>query len=258
VERNRLASLAGFYADGQPVEVGAVTVLGDEAVHHARVRRLDVGDAVYVADGAGLQGVGSIERLTKRELGIAIAEIVRTPRPPRVDLLVPVADRDRMLWCAEKCAELGAASWAPVMWQRSRSVSPRGEGDAFRERVRSRMRSALIQSHAAWTPEVPDAEPSIDVVLNTLAAGGTRLVLEASGEPIGATSSVVSPSAGVPVTIAVGPEGGLEPEELESLRAAGFRAVSLGANVLRFETAAVAALAIVRSALGATTESSNG
>jgi 16S rRNA (uracil1498-N3)-methyltransferase len=52
-----------------------------------------------------------------------------------------------------------------------------------------------------------------------------------------------------PITIAVGPEGGMEPAELEQFKSGGFLPVSLGHTVLRFETAAVAALAVVRSAL---------
>ena len=47
-----------------------------------------------------------------------------------------------------------------------------------------------------------------------------------------------------PITIVVGPEGGMEPTELEQFQAAGFRTVSLGHTVLRFETAAVAALSV--------------
>jgi 16S rRNA (uracil1498-N3)-methyltransferase len=81
---------------------------------------------------------------------------------------------------------------------------------------------------------------------------GTRLVLDASGEPILHTKFTA------PVTIAVGPEGGFEQHELDGLRAANFRGVSLGANVLRFETAAIAALAIVRSALAAIPERIDG
>jgi 16S rRNA (uracil1498-N3)-methyltransferase len=161
-------------------------------------------------------------------------------------MLVPVADRDRMLWCAEKCVELGASSWQPVMWHRSRSVSPRGEGASFAEKVRLRMESALVQSHAPWLPTVSrDAAP--DTAIERANAEGTRLVLDSSGEPILRTT------INAPVTIAVGPEGGFEPYELDALRTANFRTVSLGANVLRFETAAVTALAIVRSALAAIT-----
>jgi 16S rRNA (uracil1498-N3)-methyltransferase len=68
-------------------------------------------------------------------------------------------------------------------------------------------------------------------------------MLDASGGPI------ANERFTAPVTIAVGPEGGMEDSERALLRQASFRAVSLGANVLRFETAVVAALAIVRAAL---------
>jgi 16S rRNA (uracil1498-N3)-methyltransferase len=77
-------------------------------------------------------------------------------------------------------------------------------------------------------------------------------LLDAKGEPIAREPMVA------PVTIAVGPEGGLELGERDQLSGAGFRPVSLGANVLRFETAAVAALAVVRSALAAPPEKIDG
>jgi 16S rRNA (uracil1498-N3)-methyltransferase len=252
VERDRLASLAGFFRGGVPLSSGTVANLGAEAAHHARVRRLEVGDRVYLADGAGRQGNGVIESLSKKQISISIEDVAYSPRSPAVHLLVPVADRDRMLWCAEKCAELGATSWCAVMWQRSRSVSPRGEGDAFRQRLRARMQSALIQAHAPWLPAICDAEPSLDPALAGVPGGGSRLVLDAAGEPIGRVSF------GAPVTIAVGPEGGLESDELQALRDARFHPVSLGANVLRFETAVLAALAIVRSTLGTSSETIDG
>jgi 16S rRNA (uracil1498-N3)-methyltransferase len=251
VERDDLASLAGFFSANQPLASGATVSLGDRAAHHARVRRLEMGEPVFVADGVGACGVGRIVRLTKQDLEVALDEVYRSPRLPDVHLLVPIGDKDRMLWCAEKCTELGATSWTPVMWNRSRSVSPRGEGAAFRERVRARMRSALVQSHGAWLPELGD-DVSIDDVLVNPSSNGTRLVLDVSGAPIGRESTAA------PVTISVGPEGGLESDEMERLRNARFRPVSLGANVLRFETAAVAALAIVRVALAASLENANG
>jgi 16S rRNA (uracil1498-N3)-methyltransferase len=159
-----------------------------------------------------------------------------------VHLLVPVADRDRMLWLAEKAAELGCTSWRPVLWKRSRSVSPRGEGVTFLAKVQARMRSALAQSQGAWLPQLfPEATPERAV---QAAPEGTRLVLEAGGAPMGTEPSM---RLGGAITIAVGPEGGLEREELEALTAAGFVPVSLGGTILRFETAAVVALGVVRA-----------
>ena len=83
-----------------------------------------------------------------------------------------------------------------------------------------------------------------------------KLVLDQAGEPIGllmaeAIANAREHGAGFlkPITVVVGPEGGMEPAELEQFRAAGFIAVSLGHTVLRFETAAVAALSVVRAAL---------
>ena len=251
MERDDLAALAGFFCGDQPLVPGTTVALGQEAAHHARVRRLEQGERVFVADGAGGRGIGRVVKLTKGEIEVSLDDVRRAERLPEIHMIVPIADRDRMLWCAEKCAELGATSWAPTLWNRSRSVSPRGQGAAFRDRVRARMRSALIQSHGSWLPEVRD-DASIDSVIADAPASGARLVLDASGQPIGRELLTA------PVTIAVGPEGGIEADEFDRFRAARFRPVSLGANVLRFETAAVAALAIVRAALGDSSENANG
>jgi 16S rRNA (uracil1498-N3)-methyltransferase len=251
VERDDLASLAGVFLSSAPFERGAIVRLDEDAAHHLRVRRLEPGDRVYLADGAGSRATGSIVRLGKKDADISIDAVTHTMAPPPIHMLVPIADRDRMMWCAEKCAELGASSWRPVMWNRSRSVSPRGEGDAFTQRIRARMTSALVQSHAPWLPEIL-GDLSVPAAIAQLADGGTRLMLDQAGAPIDGED------CRAPVTIAVGPEGGMEASERELLREAGFRPVSLGANVLRFETAAVAALAIVRSKLSVFPETTNG
>ena len=244
MERDDLASLAGFFSDEAGLVADATVRLGEDAAHHMRVRRLEVGDSVFLADGAGTHATGTITSLTKRDAEVRVAEVATFPRPPAIHLLVPISDRDRTLWLAEKGTELGLATWRPVMWRRSRSVSPRGEGSTFATRVGARMRSALLQSHSAWLPVIHgDASP--ETAIATLPSSGSRLVLDTGGDPIAATS------VRTPVTVAVGPEGGLEPDELQTLQEHGFHRVSLGANVLRFETAAIAALAIVASMLHA-------
>jgi 16S rRNA (uracil1498-N3)-methyltransferase len=240
--RDDPAAEAVFFTDEVPV-VGAAVLLGEDAAHHMRVRRLDVGTVVGLRDGQGGVGRGTLVRLTRSAAQVEISAAVQVPPPFPVHLLVPVADRDRMLWLAEKASELGATSWRPVLWKRSRSVAPRGEGVTFTGKVQARMRAALAQSRGAWLPQLfPEATPERAI---QAAPTGTRLMLDADGTPLAGPEA---PSLDAPVTFAIGPEGGLVPEERAALAEAGFVPVSLGGSVLRFETAALVALGVVRAA----------
>jgi 16S rRNA (uracil1498-N3)-methyltransferase len=192
-------------------------------------------------------GSGPIVRLGRRNALIEVDRVAEARPPAAIHLLVPVADRDRMLWLAEKAAELNVASWRPVLWHRSRSVSPRGDGPTFRNKVRTRMIAAMLQSRSAWLPEIfPEATPERAIAA---APAETRFVLEAGGGPLGMGRIAT------PAVIAVGPEGGFEAAELEQLEAANFRPVGIGQSVLRFETAAVAGVAIVLARLEAELQS---
>lgn len=230
---------ATFFAPAPLVE-GRLS-LDESAAHHARVRRLAVGDLVRLVDGAGTVGSGYVARVAKAALELDVDSTSATGRQPAIHLFVPVADRDRMLWLAEKAAELAVASWRPVTFARSRSVSPRGEGEQFAAKVRLRMIAALEQSAGAWLPEI-HAECDVDAAATTLREL-PRLALDRRGTPM-----LAKPFAGA-VALLVGPEGGIEPEELEVLERGGWQTVSLGETMLRFETAAVAATAVARAAL---------
>jgi 16S rRNA (uracil1498-N3)-methyltransferase len=241
----RLPVVATFFAPEQPTD-GATVTLGEDAAHHARVKRLEAGDAVRLVDGAGTVATGRIVRVGKSQLAIDVESTAQADHPSDIHLLVPIADRDRMLWLAEKSAEMGVASWRPVLWRRSRSVQGRGEGSTFQMKVRSRMISALEQSGNPWLPAIfPEA-----TVERALAAApsGTRLLLDAAGD------ALRSARLAAPVTIALGPEGGLEDDEREAFVGAGFSPVSIAGNVLRFETAGIAALALVHALVEEPTE----
>jgi 16S rRNA (uracil1498-N3)-methyltransferase len=174
-----------------------------------------------------------------------VTEVWQIPELPPVHLLVPVADRDRMLYLAEKCTELAATSWRPVMWRRSRSVGPAGDGPAFQSRLKGRMIAALTQSRGGWLPEIHPSAP----VQRAIAASpdGTRILLDADAEV-----TLVASELTAPVTIAIGPEGGLDPKERQEMIDAGYKPASLVGGTLRFETAGIAGLAIVRAMLGKT------
>jgi len=241
--------VATFYAAEDGFSIGGTVNLSDEAAHHIRVARVGVGECIALRNGAGKGAVGVLVKANKTSALVDVTDVAEIPRPAPIHLLAPVADRDRMLWLAEKAMELGVSSWRPVIWHRSKSVSPRGEGPTFQAKVKARMVSALLQSGGGWLPDI-FPESTIDRAL-VAAPLGTRVLLSKDGEPM----------AGVPmrspVTIALGPEGGMEPSERDSFIGAAFLPVKLAQSTLRFETAGVAGVAIAAASL-ALSRQSNG
>ena len=228
-------AVATFFA-AEPLVVGGTVTLSDEAAHHIRVARVAVGDCIALRDGAGGAALGTLVKVSRSSALVDVSETSEIPRPALIHLLAPVADRERMLWLAEKVVELGVTSWRPVIWRRSKSVSPRGEGPTFQAKVLARMTAALIQSGGGWLPDMfPEATVERAI---TAAPLGTRLLLTKDGEPIAGVPMHI------PITIALGPEGGMEPAERDLFIGAAFLPVKLGSSTLRFETAGMAAVAI--------------
>ena len=234
--------VATFYAPGAWTDR---VELDEGAARHATVKRLAVGDPVRLTNGIGLRAHARIDTIGKRSLVLECIsssfEVVEAPA--RLELWAPVGDRDRMLWLAEKAVELGVTAWRSVVYRRSRSVNPRGEGDAFREKLLARMISALEQCSGAWLPELL-SEATIQDVAECTHVGGTILL-----DPFGPPLAELMPTVHAPVALALGPEGGLEPDERAVFSDAGWRTASLGVNVLRFETAGIAGVTLVRSLL---------
>ena len=240
MERTDRAPVATFFAADAFV-VGGTLTLAEEAAHHIRVARVAVGECVALRDGAGKAALGTLVKVSRSSALVDVTETSEMPRPAPIHLLAPVADSDRMLWLAEKVTELGVTSWRPLVWRRSKSVSPRGEGPTFQAKVRARMTSALVQSGGGWLPDIfPEATIERAVAAAPL---GTRLILSKEGEPI------VGVPMKTPITIALGPEGGMEPAERDAFIGAAFLPVTLGQTTLRFETAGVAAVAIAAASL---------
>ena len=246
VECTDRAAVATFFS-ADTLTVGATITLSEEAAHHIRVARVGIGECVALRDGAGRAAVGTLVKVSKSSALVDVGETSELSRPAPIHLLTPVADRDRMLWLAEKVTELALTSWRPVVWRRSKSVSPRGEGPTFQAKVRARMTSALIQSGGGWLPDVfPESTVERAIAAAPL---GTRLLLAKDGEPI------VGVPMRTPVTIALGPEGGMEQSERDTFIGAAFLPVKLGDSTLRFETAGVAAVAIAAASLALSRQS---
>ena len=240
MERDNRPSVSTFFADAD-FTPNSVATLAEHAAHHARVKRLGVADRVQITNGRGSIANGTITTIGKSALEVSVDSVRMVPAPSPIHLRAPIADRDRMLWLAEKATELGIASWQSVQFKRSMSVSPRGEGPAFATKLHARMIAALEQSGGAWLPRLLE-----ETTVASLAVSENELpiVLDAAGESMAAVAAALERRSAV---ILVGPEGGIEPDELRRLTDAGWRCVRLAANTLRFETAGIAAVAAIRA-----------
>ncbi|HEX4216970.1 MAG TPA: RsmE family RNA methyltransferase [Acidimicrobiales bacterium] len=209
------------------VEDPALPVLNQADTHHLTAAlRLRDGEIVVAGDGAGRWArcrmqVGARRGATLERVGPV--EATDAPEPAVTVAFAPVKG-DRPEWVVQKLTELGVDRIVPILTARS---VVRWEGDrASRavERLRRVAREGAAQCRRAWLPEVAAVTS-----LGSLAA--LTGMPTALADPGGAPPDLARP------VVAIGPEGGWDPAELE----AGFDRVGLGSTILRAETAAVAA-----------------
>lgn len=222
-----------------------VSLTGAEAKHAAVVRRLRVGEAVTVGDGAGVWLSGVAEEVSPSRVEVRVSVRSEEPAPhPRIVLAQALAKGDRDELAVQAACELGVDEIVP--WQASRSVS-RWEGPKAvkgRERWSTIVREAAKQAHRAWVPEVSLPATTADLAVR---AASQRLLLL---DPGASTRLSELEPDGRDIVLVVGPEGGISDEELTKLSDAGAERVLLGETVLRTSTAGPAAIAVLSVALG--------
>ena len=218
--------------------VGKRASLDESEAHHLRVRRAQEDEGVEVLDGSGLTGTGRLVRVGSDWM-VEIQSAECQPAQPQLTLAVAAGDRERFTWMAEKAVELGVSAIVPLETARTAGVATRLR-DAHSAKLRRVVLQATKQCGAAWAPTV---EPSL--ALEQFLARpiqGTGWLADPAGPLPPATLD------DTPLTVVIGPEGGFTAEERTALVSAGYRPVALGANTLRFETAALAAAAAAGTA----------
>ncbi|MEW5729968.1 MAG: 16S rRNA (uracil(1498)-N(3))-methyltransferase [Pseudomonadota bacterium] len=221
---------------------GVVIDLPREQAHYlANVMRAQAGEAVAVFNGRDGEWRAVIGRVAKNACALAVEALTRPQAPePDLWLLAAPLKKDNTDLVAEKAAELGASALWPVFTRRT--VAARVNAD----RLAAHLVEAAEQCERLTVPELKPACP-LDKALAGWDEARTLLFLDESGSGPPLAQSV--PDG--PLAILVGPEGGFAPEERELLARLPFaRAVSLGPRILRAETAAIAALAVVQAAKG--------
>ncbi len=262
---------------GRCARSDSFTLDGDEGFHAATVRRMDVGDMLDVVDGQGLRVRASVIERAKKSLTLRAEDIIRE-ESPSVELILIQAlstgGRDEM--AIEMATEVGVDAVIP--WQANRS-EVRWKGEKAAKGMRkweSTLKAAAKQSRRAFIPRLEElrssqglaqwiaeesksgawvivchesTEAHLSDQLRELrcAAGQSSSSLSASTERQEQTASLKLPRR---ISVIVGPEGGVDPDELSRFEAAGARVCLLGNTVLRASTAGPVALSLISDAIG--------
>ena len=223
----------------EPIRQNAQFDLDTRVAQHVRVLRLREGESITLFDGSGGETHATLMRIDKRSVEVTTREALTIERELSRTITINAAliANDRMDWMIQKACELGVSAIRPMFTERSQRIP----GDVAKrvEHWRGVLISACEQCGRNRIPEM-HAPVTLTAALASPSAQSSVL-LDAEGDTVAA--SIASGS----VSIFVGPEGGFAPSELELLRNRCDQKLRIGRTVLRAETAAIAALALLAS-----------
>jgi 16S rRNA (uracil1498-N3)-methyltransferase len=235
-----------FFA-GAPQPGEPVILSPEDAAHAVRSRRLRPGDEFTSSDGRGALARCRVVRADRLLVEGEVVERSVEERPrPALNVMLAPPKGDRLTWAVQKLAEVGADEI--VLVEAARSVR-RWEGDRAGRvgpRLEAVAREGAKQARRRFLPSVGGPVPWPEAVVAP--TGGTVVLLwERSGAGLLAALPGAPPGS---VTLVVGPEGGIPEDDAREAERAGAILASLGPNVLRTETAAVAGASVVLARYG--------
>jgi len=215
-----------------------------EAFHHLRVLRVAKGDSLEVFDGKGRAWAAEVLSVEEDAAVLRLGLERTAPRGRPVSLVQALPKADKLELVLQKGTELGVHAFFPSVSERSVVRLEGKSAEARQLRWQRIAEEAARQCGRAEVPTVHAVRGLLEAV-RSLPASTRLLVLDEEETQVRlAQAAFVDRSA--PLALVVGPEGGLARTEVEALRELGGVSISLGPLVLRTETAALAALAVLR------------
>jgi 16S rRNA (uracil1498-N3)-methyltransferase len=224
-----------FYTP-DPLGPGEFRLSGAEAHHLSTVRRFAPGDRIVLFNGDGNEYAAEIVAVGKKSVALNVLSVACVDRELPFPLVIASAlpKGDRADYLIEKLTELGVTRFEPLITARSVVVPKANAVEKYERAVVEaskqcgRNRLMAIDSPRKWSEFLDTTGP------------GPRILLHPSPEAPRLTSAM-----GVGATIAIGPEGGFSDEEVNQAVAAGWQIAAMGSRVMRIETAAIAAAALI-------------
>jgi 16S rRNA (uracil1498-N3)-methyltransferase len=234
-----------FFLDPASINGSHVTFSPEISRQMNLVLRLRPGMDVVVLDGSGAEyRVCLTDVASDVSIGEVTAAGVSAAEPKtRLTLILGLTQREKFEWMLQKCTEVGVSTFLPVISSRSLVQSGK-EVESKYERWQRILREAAEQSHRGRIPELRPVLRLEEAFRLDEIKGDCRLIPWEEESSVGLRAAMAChPSCGV--TLAIGPEGGFSGAEIDAARSAGFSPVTLGPRILRMETAAVTAAALV-------------
>jgi len=230
-----------------PLIPGASLELPEDAARHAvQVLRLRLGEALVLFNGQGGEFAGRIASITKKSVTVAVGAFAAAEREPPIELRLVqgLSSGERMDLTVQKSVELGVHSIQPVEAEKS---VVRLSGERAESRRSHWQRVAIAACEQCGRNRIPEILPILPLARYVAPVEGVKLVLAPDAKDRLARALGGRPTS---IVIAVGPESGFSEAEERSLVAGGFRPVTLGPRILRTESAAPAALAVINALAG--------
>jgi 16S rRNA (uracil1498-N3)-methyltransferase len=226
-------------------EGATATLAPGEANYLLNVLRLGPGARVLIFNGRDGEFAAAIGAVARKGATLTIGARTRPQEyPPDVDYLFAPLKHARLDYVAQKAVEMGARRLKPVMTRRTQAAR------VNLERLRANAREAAEQCGVIWLPEIEAAE-RLDTVLADWPAERLMVFCDEDAPQRNPVAALAERAPTTGVTLLIGPEGGFEEAERQAIaRLPRVLRLSLGPRILRADTAAVAALALIQSQYG--------
>jgi 16S rRNA (uracil1498-N3)-methyltransferase len=245
------AAMPHFYVKPENIKNNLFIMEDDLAHYVAAVRRFNAGDEIMIFDGLGNSYKAKINALSKNRIEGSISSSSYRMPGFTINLFTAIPKGDRFEWLIEKAGELGVSEIIPVNTKRSVSTS-------FSESKLERYEKiSLAASSQCGRNDIMKINKPLDFISACRQASEKKDFINiipwesAAGETFSAQKPASGHAFPKNANIFIGPEGGFENEEVAFAQTLGIKAVSLGVNILRVETAAIVSCVLIMNFFGA-------
>lgn len=233
-----------FYVQPEYINDTVATICGDELKHLKQVLRLKTGDTITIFDGMGKEYNGIIDYIGQDQAEVKI-ELIPSEKESSIDiwLVQGLPKGDKMEFIIQKATELGVRGIIPLEARRSIVRLQGKKREERRKRWQKVALEACKQCGRTIVPQVLSPQGLVGILDSMSANNNILIPWEEGGRPMG---EVLKGNVDVdkPVYIIIGPEGGLEENEVEIAKEYGAIPVTLGPRIMRTETAGLVSIAI--------------